>query len=219
MALMDFLFGSPSGTEDRLDPNVQALRDSLLARLQMQYENPINMPMYTAVSPDYRYAGANQLLGSLGLNEVSAPNLPTTQINGMTVYDTGPLAEQIEARFREANPDFMTPAERNAQRAAAAAAAGAATYSASNNDDGGPSHAEIMQMHYGITPNSLTTGKPSAASQSVFSQADLMGNHGGSYVSKIASDVGKAIKGGGIMGAISKAISGGNDDPSIGNVP
>ena len=187
MALMDFLFGSPSGTENRLDPNVQALRDSLLARLQMQYENPINMPMYTAVSPDYRYAGANQLLGSLGLDQVSAPNLPTTQINGMTVYDTGPLAEQIEARFMEANPGFKTPAQRNAERAAAAAAAGAATYSPNNDDD------DPLALHYSLFPmenpanfqNSLTTGGPSAASQSVFQTADLYGNHGGSHLSKI----------------------------------
>lgn len=224
MALMDFLFGSPSGTENRLDPNVQALRDSLLARLQMQYENPINMPTYMAVSPDYRYAGTNQLLGSLGLDPVSAPDLPTTEINGMTVYDTAPLAEQIEARFREANPGFMTPAERNAQRAAAAAAAGAATYSASNNNDDDP-----LALHYSLFPmenpansqNSLTTGGPSAASQSVFQTADLYGNHGGNHFSKIASDVGKAVSGGGIIGAIGSLFSGSDDDddPSIGNVP
>lgn len=231
MALMDFLFGSPARTEKRLDPNVQALRDSLLARLQMQYENPANMPTYMAVSPDYRYTGTNQLLASLGLDQVSAPNLPTTEINGVTVYDTGPLAEQIEARFREANPGFMTPAERNAQRAAAAAAAGAATYYPSNND-GGPDYDPIA-LHYELHPmtnpanfqNSLTTGGPSAASQSVFQTADLYGNHGGNHFSKIANDVSTGVSnfvsGGGIIGAIANAFSGNkdDDDPSIGNVP
>ena len=44
--------------------------------------------------------------------------------------------------------------------------AAAPVYS-SNNDDDGPSHAEIMAMHW-TTPNSLTTGGPSAASQAVF---------------------------------------------------
>lgn len=229
MALMDFLFGSPSQTENRLDPNVQAFRDSLLARLQTQYENPINMPMYMAVSPDYQYAGANQLLNSLGLGQVSAPNLPTTEINGMTVYDTAPLAEQIEARFREANPDFMTPAERNAQRAAAAAAAGAVTNTPSNNDNDD----DPLALHYSLFPmenpanfqNSLTTGGPSAASQSVFQTADLYGNHGGNHFSKIADDVSTGVSnfvsGGGIIGAIANAFSGNNndDDPSIGNVP
>lgn len=94
----------------------------------------------------------------------------------------------------------------------------APAYSSNNNDDGGPSHAKIMAMHYGTTPNSLTTGGPSAASQAVFSKADLMGNHGGSYASKIKSDIGKLVSGGGIFGAIGNSLTS-KKDPSIGNVP
>lgn len=217
--LMDFIFGKPA--ESQLNERSQALNNLLLDQIMNYYQQGPNMlPTYTAMAPDLAYSAPNTLLSSLGMEQVSRPDLPTTEIDGRTVYSTESLQKAMEDAFRAANPDYKTPQERAAEAARAAAAASAARYSASDNDDGGPSHAEIMQMHYGITPNSLTTGKPSAASQSVFSQADLMGNHGGSYVSKIASDVGNALKSGGIMGAISKAFSGGkDDDPSIGNVP
>lgn len=146
--------------------------------------------------------------------------------NGLTGYSSMPIYISDMKRLQEQRPDQYAafakltgfdPITGEAIAPPPAPIARGPVYS-SNNDDGGPSHAEIMAMHYGTTPNSLTTGGPSAASQAVFSQADLMGNHGGSYASKIKSDIGKLVSGGGIFGAIGNSLTG-EKDPSIGNVP
>ena len=145
--------------------------------------------------------------------------------NGLTGYSSMPIYISDMQRLKEQRPDQYAAFAKltgfdpiTGEAIAPPAPVAAAPVYSSNNDDDGPSHAEIMAMHYGTTPNSLTTGGPSAASQAVFSQADLMGNHGGSYVSKIKSDVGKLTSGGGLFGAIKSALSK-KDDPSIGNVP
>ena len=145
--------------------------------------------------------------------------------NGLTGYSSMPIYISDMQRLKEQRPDQYAAFAKltgfdpiTGERIAPPTPVATAPVYSSNNDDDGPSHAEIMAMHYGTTPNSLTTGGPSAASQAVFSQADLMGNHGGSYASKIKSDIGKIVSGGGIFGAIGNSLTG-NNDPSIGNVP
>jgi len=153
-------------------------------------------------------------------------NMEAQTTNGLTGYSSMPIYISDMQRLKEQRPDQyaafakLTGFDPITGEAIAPPAPvyAAPAYSSNNNDDDGPSHAEIMAMHYGTTPNSLTTGGPSAASQAVFSQADLMGNHGGSYASKIKSDIGKLVSGGGIFGAIGNSLTN-NDDPSIGNVP
>jgi len=146
--------------------------------------------------------------------------------NGLTGYSSMPIYISDMQRLKEQRPDQYAAFARltgfdpitGEAIAPPAPVYAAPVYSSNNNDDGGPSHSEIMAMHYGTTPNSLTTGGPSAASQAVFSKADLMGNHGGSYASKIKSDIGKLVSGGGIFGAIGNSLTS-KKNPSIGNVP
>lgn len=110
MALMDFLFGK-QGQEGQLEPNVRAARDFLLDQLLAQYSaGPVNIPQYMAVAPAAQYSGTNALLSSLGLEGVSAPSMPTTNIGGMEVYTSAPLQTQMESDFAEKYPglyDYM----------------------------------------------------------------------------------------------------------------
>ena len=110
MALMDFLFGK-QGQEGQLEPNVRAARDFLLDQLLAQYSaGPVNIPQYMAVAPAAQYSGTNALLSSLGLEGVSAPSMPTTNIGGMEVYTSAPFQTQMESDFAEKYPglyDYM----------------------------------------------------------------------------------------------------------------
>jgi len=196
---------------------------------------PYMGPEVAAVNP-YEQALARNVGGMASAFGLEAPaaldmgGMETVTQGGLTGYSSYPAYMASMERLKELRPDQyeyfakmtgfdpITGAAIAPPAPAPAPAYAAPAYSSNNNDDGGPSHAEIMAMHYGKTPNSLTTGGPSAASQAVFSQADLMGNHGGSYASKIKSDIGKFASGGGLFGAIKNAFSK-NDDPSIGNVP
>lgn len=196
---------------------------------------PYMGPEVAAINPAEAALARNVggMASAFGLEAPAAldmSGMPTVTQGGMTGYTSYPAFIESMERLRAERPDQYDYFARmggfdpiTGARIAPAAVPAAAPVAArpsysSNNDDGGPSHAEIMAMHYGTTPNSLTTGGPSAASQAVFSQADLMGNHGGSYTSKITSDIGKFASGGGLFGAIKNAFSK-NDDPSIGNVP
>jgi hypothetical protein len=104
MGIMDFLFGTPDQT-GQLDPQTKAARDFLLNQMLMQYSaGPVNVPTYQAVAPSAMYSGTNALLGSLGLEGVSAPSMPTTQVGGMDVYTSQPLQESMETSYAERYP-------------------------------------------------------------------------------------------------------------------
>lgn len=103
MGIMDFLFGKPS--QGRLEPQVQQARDYFLEQMMRQYQaGPINLPTYMAMDQPQMYSGTNQLLESLGLGQVSAPSMPTTNIGGMEVYTSQPFQTQMEQSFAERFP-------------------------------------------------------------------------------------------------------------------
>lgn len=103
MGIMDFLFGKPS--QGQLEPQVQQARDYFLEQMMRQYQaGPINLPTYMAMDQPQMYSGTNQLLESLGLGQVSAPSMPTTNIGGMEVYTSQPFQTQIEQSFAERFP-------------------------------------------------------------------------------------------------------------------
>jgi hypothetical protein len=104
MGVMDFLFGTPDQT-GQLDPQTKAARDFLLNQMLMQYSaGPVNVPQYQAVAPSAMYSGTNALLGSLGLEGVSAPSMPTTQVGGMDVYTSAPFQQSMETAYAEQYP-------------------------------------------------------------------------------------------------------------------
>jgi hypothetical protein len=104
MGIMDFLFGTPNQT-GQLDPQTKRARDFLLNQMLMQYSaGPVNVPTYQAVAPSAAYSGTNALLGSLGLEGVSAPSMPTTQVGGMEVYTSQPFQESMETSYAERYP-------------------------------------------------------------------------------------------------------------------
>jgi hypothetical protein len=104
MGIMDFLFGTPDQT-GQLDPQTKAARDFLLNQMLMQYSaGPVNVPQYQAVAPSAMYSGTNALLGSLGLEGVSAPSMPTTQVGGMDVYTSAPFQQSMETAYAEQYP-------------------------------------------------------------------------------------------------------------------
>lgn len=104
MGIADFLFGTPEQT-GQLDPRTEAARNFLLDQMLAQYSaGAVNLPQYQAVAPAAMYSGANDLLSSLGLETVSAPSMPTTNIGGMEVYTSQPIQEQIETAFAEQYP-------------------------------------------------------------------------------------------------------------------
>ncbi len=209
---------------------------------------PYMGPEVAAVNPYEAALARNVggMASAFGLEAPSAlgmSGMPTVTQGGMTGYSSYPAYIAAMEQLRDLRPDqyayFAQMTGFNpitgvkisplttSQAAGAAAAAPAAV--ASSGDD--ESTADALERHYQIFPetrpktgpyaapqSSLMTGTASPASQAVFSQADLMGNHGGSYTSQIASDIGEFASGGGFFGAIKNAFSK-NDDPSIGNVP
>ena len=103
MGIMDFLFGKPS--QGMLEPQVQQARDYFLDQMMRQYQaGPINLPTYMAMDQPQMYSGTNDLLSSLGLGQVSAPSMPTTNIGGMDVYTSQPFQTQMEQSFAEQYP-------------------------------------------------------------------------------------------------------------------
>lgn len=103
MGVMDFLFGTPDQTE--LDPQIKRARDFLLDQMLMQYSaGPVDVPQYMAMAPEARYSGSNALLSSLGLDTVSAPNMPTTTVGGMNVYTSQPIQEDMQTAFMDRYP-------------------------------------------------------------------------------------------------------------------
>ena len=225
MSIFDFLLGTPK--QQTYEPEITGARNELLSRILENLDRgPISMPTYFAPTPSARFAGANNLLASLGLDQVNTSfSLPLTDVGGVQAYNTQALADQMLEAYKTTYPEEYAAAMNRQRMNTMAQNAPVSSVSNNNDDDYDP-----IARHYKLFPmenpanfqNSLTTGVPSAASQSVFQTADLYGNHGGSHLSKIKSDVGKAISGGGIIGAIGSLFSGGNDDdddPSIGNVP
>lgn len=103
MGIMDFLFGKPS--QGQLEPQVQQARDYFLEQMMRQYQaGPVNLPTYMAMDQPAMYSGTNDLLSSLGLGQVSAPSMPTTNIGGMDVYTSQPFQTQMEQSFAEQYP-------------------------------------------------------------------------------------------------------------------
>lgn len=103
MGLTDFLFGKPSQTQ--LEPQVQQARDYFLEQMMRQYQaGPVNLPTYMAMDQPQMYSGTNQLLESLGLGQVSAPSMPTTNVGGMEVYTSQPFQTGIEQEFAQRFP-------------------------------------------------------------------------------------------------------------------
>jgi hypothetical protein len=103
MGIMDFLFGKPS--QGKLEPQIQQARDYFLDQMMRQYQaGPINLPTYMAMDQPAMYSGTNELLGSLGLGQVSAPNIPTTSLGGVDVYTSQPFQTQMQKSFAEQFP-------------------------------------------------------------------------------------------------------------------
>lgn len=106
MSIFDALLGKPSQTT--LQPNVAAARDLLLARILEEMDRgPIDIPQYFAPIPEQRYSGTNQLLASLGLEQVNpSSNLPMTDVAGVQAFSTQALADQLLNEFQERNPEM-----------------------------------------------------------------------------------------------------------------
>jgi len=106
MGIFDTLLGKPEQTT--LQPNVAAARDLLLQRILQQMDmGPIDVPQYFAPIPEQRYSGTNQLLASLGLDQVNPSNtLPMTDVAGVQAFSTQALADQLMSEFQERNPEM-----------------------------------------------------------------------------------------------------------------
>lgn len=103
MGIMDFLFGKPS--QGQLEPGIQQARDYFLEQMMRQYQaGPVNLPTYMAMDQPAMYSGTNELLGTLGLSQVAAPSMPTTNIGGMDVYTSQPFQTGMEQSFAERYP-------------------------------------------------------------------------------------------------------------------
>lgn len=106
MGIFDTLLGKPEQTT--LQPNVAAARDLFLQRILQQMDiGPIDVPQYFAPIPEQRYSGTNQLLASLGLDQVNPSNtLPMTDVAGVQAFSTQTLADQLMNEFQERNPEM-----------------------------------------------------------------------------------------------------------------
>lgn len=103
MGVMDFLFGSEKSSE--MEPRIKEARNFILDQMMKQYlAGPVNVPKYFAPIDQARYSGANTLLGSLGLDTVSAPSMQTEMVNGMNVYSSEPFQTEMEANFAAKYP-------------------------------------------------------------------------------------------------------------------
>ena len=143
--LMDFIFGKPA--ESNLNQKSQALNDLLLDEIMKHYQQgPNPLPAYTAVAPDVAYSGPNTLLASLGMEQVARPNLPTTEIGGVTVYSSEALQKAMEEKFAAENPELYARLKGEVdQRMNAAPVA-----QSSSNDDDDPS---ALERHYQMFPD------------------------------------------------------------------
>lgn len=102
--LTDALFGTPDQT-GQLDPETKAARNFLLNRmLQLQSAGPVNVPTYVAQTPQFATAGQNQLLAALGMDQITTPSMPTTDVGGMTAYTSMPLQTSMEQDFARRAP-------------------------------------------------------------------------------------------------------------------
>ena len=104
MGIQDFLFGTPD-QEGQLDPETKAARNFLLNRMmQLQSAGPVNVPTYVAQTPQFATAGQNQLLAALGMDQITTPSMPTTDVGGVTAYTSMPLQTQMEQDFAKRAP-------------------------------------------------------------------------------------------------------------------
>lgn len=114
MSIFDTLLGRPS--QSVLEPNVLAARDMLLARiLEQMDQGPIDVPSYFAPIPPTRFSGANNLLASLGLEQVNqSDNLPLEDVAGVQALSTQSLSDQmidamVDRQLAEIAPEINTP--------------------------------------------------------------------------------------------------------------
>ena len=115
--------------------------------------------------------------------------------NGLTGYSSMPIYISDMQRLKEQRPDQYAAFARmtgfdpiTGEAIAPPAPVAAAPVYSSNNDDDGPSHAEIMAMHYGInsgTPSSKLDTKGQIGKYSTPS-------HGLSFGQKLKADLGYA---------------------------
>lgn len=205
--LMDFIFGKKE--EKNLNQRSQALNDLLLDELMKLYQQgPNPLPTYTAVTPDVTYSGPNTLLASLGMEGVSRPDLPTTEIGGRTVYSSEALQKAMEDKFAEENPDLYARLKRRAAQGTSPMSYG--SYGGQYYGGAYPDPNE----HYdggGINPlrDSIRANRSPAEQQFIDDQLNLL--HDGNHASFAAASLGQGISdykdSGGIMGAISKGLS------------
>jgi hypothetical protein len=107
MGVFDFLLGKPSETVD--DPRTKASRDFILDELNRIYDQgPVNVPKYFAQVPETAFSGTNNLLSSLGMENVQVPNMGNNvaNIGGMDVYTSDFLQQQMEEDFANRNPSL-----------------------------------------------------------------------------------------------------------------
>ena len=232
--------GGSSSTESRQIPDYLTDANKLaISRINQIYEAG-RMP-YTgidvvAINPAERAAmdQANMAAAAFGMPTATADpfsGMDVIESGGLRGYSSYPIYLDDMKRLKEQRPDQYAalarqsgfdPITGQALAPPAPVYTGGAYYGG-GGDGGGGSTADAIALHHAIHgtggTGSLLTGRPSAASRAVFSKADLMGNHGGSYVSKIKSDIGKIASGGGVFGAIGNALSGKPKDPTIGNLP
>lgn len=114
MSIFDTLLGRPS--QSVMEPNVLAARDMLLARiLEQMDQGPIDVPSYFAPIPPTRFSGANNLLASLGLEQVNpSDNLPLEDVAGVQALSTQSLSDQmidamVDRQLAEIAPEINTP--------------------------------------------------------------------------------------------------------------
>jgi hypothetical protein len=70
----------------------------------LQSAGPVNVPTYVAQTPQFATAGQNQLLAALGMDQITTPSMPTTNVGGVTAYTSMPLQTSIEQDFARRAP-------------------------------------------------------------------------------------------------------------------
>tara|TARA_A100001201_G_scaffold143000_1_gene142926 strand:+ start:5902 stop:6666 length:765 start_codon:yes stop_codon:yes gene_type:complete len=165
MSIFDALLGKPSQTT--LQPNIAAARDLLLARiLQEMDRGPVQVPQYFAPIPEQRYSGTNQLLASLGLDQVTpSSNLPMTDVAGVQAFSTQALADQMLNEFQQKNPEMYDQlTNMNTRNANAPVRFSDMTGGGSNSGGVGQDRADFMAEHMarqqrnfaeGVTPGNM----------------------------------------------------------------
>jgi len=168
MSIFDTLLGRPKQTI--MEPNVQAVRDMLLSRIINQMDRgPIDVPSYFAPIPPTRFSGANNLLASLGLEQVNpSDNLPLEDVAGVQALSTQSLSDQMidammDRQLAEIAPEINTPVA-NAPVGGGSGGGGSDPYHGGNSvvdflDPNGrfglAEHMERQKRNYaeGVTPN------------------------------------------------------------------